>query len=197
MREENRLKILEFLAEGGQTIVNLFFIFTLPYGTSYSRMDFSVAQRHGTWAKKIRETEANKKKKQNFYNLLYKLREEELILRRQKGKGCFFKITSEGKKILEALKLKKMNALPPVEYKSESDNLLKIVIFDIPEKERRKRDWLRDVLKNLKFEMLQKSAWAGKIKLPQAFLEDLERLNLLSFVEIFAISRTGSLKQLA
>lgn len=197
MKEENKLKILEFLAEGGQVIADLLFVFTLPYGTSYSRMDCLTAQRQGKWAKKVSNIEINRKKKQNFYDLLYRLRKEGLILGCRKDKGCFFKITKKGEKILEALRIKKADALPPPEYNSESDNLLKIVIFDIPEKERRKRDWLRDVLKNLEFKMLQKSVWAGKIKLPKVFLEDLEKLNLLSFVEIFAISRTGSLRQLA
>lgn len=192
MKGENKLKILEFLAEGDQLISDLLFIFTLPYGTSYSRMDYLVAQRQGVWAKKI----IKKEKKQNFYDLLYRLRKEGLISECKKNQGCFFKISSKGEKILEALRLKRANALPAASYKTESDNLLKIVIFDIPEKERRKRDWLRAALKNLEFNMLQKSVWAGKIKLPQEFLADLNKLNLLSYVEIFAISRTGSLKQL-
>ncbi len=173
-------------------ISNLFYIFTMPYGTSYSRMDFLIAQRQGTQANKT----IKKEKKQNFYDLLYHLRKEGLVLECKKDKSCFFKITSKGKEILEGLRLKKANALPATKYRTESDNLLKIVIFDIPEKERRKRDWLRSVLKNLEFNMLQKSVWAGRIKLPQDFLTDLNRLNLLSYVEIFAISRTGSLKQL-
>lgn len=173
-------------------ISNLLSIFTMPYGTSYSRMDFLIAQRQRIRAKKT----IKKEKKQNFYDLLYRLRKEGLVLECKKDKSCFFKITSKGKEILEGLRLKKANALPTASYKTENDNLLKIVIFDIPEEERRKRDWLRAALKNLEFKMLQKSVWAGKIKLPQGFLADLEKLNLLPYVEIFAISRTGSLKQL-
>ncbi len=173
-------------------ISDLLLIFTMPYGTSYSRMDFLIAQRQGIRAKKT----IKKEKKQNFYDLLYRLRKEGLVLERKKDKDCFFRITAKGKEILEGLRLKKVNALPTTSYKAENDNLLKIVIFDIPEDERRKRDWLREALKNLEFNMLQKSVWAGKIKLPQEFLADLNKLNLLPCVEIFAISRTGSLKQL-
>lgn len=192
MRSENKLKILEFLAEGGQLISNLLFIFTLPYGISYSRMEFLTMQKQGIWSKKS----VGKEKKQNFYDFLYRLRKDGLVIEPKKGQGCFIKITSKGKEILEDLRLKKASALPSAEYKAENDNLLKIIIFDIPEKERRKRDWLRSALKNLEFNMLQKSVWAGKIKLPQEFLADLNKLNILPYVEIFAISRTGSLKQL-
>lgn len=192
MRGENKLKILEFLAEGGQMISDLLFIFTMPYGTSYSQMDSLIAERQGIRAKKT----IKKEKKQNFYDFLYRLRKDRLIMEAKKDKGCFVKITSKGKEILKGLRLKKANALPTASYKTENDNLLKIIIFDIPEEERRKRDWLRSALKRLEFNMLQKSVWAGKIKLPQEFLVDLDKLNLLPCVEIFAISRTGSLKQL-
>ena len=44
--------------------------------------------------------------------------------------------------------------------------------------------------------MLQKSVWIGKTILPEELLDDLERLNLLSYVEIFAITKTGTIKQL-
>ena len=81
-------------------------------------------------------------------------------------------------------------------YKTESDDELKIIIFDIPEKERQKRDWLRSVLKNLKFSMLQKSVWAGKIKLPKQFLEDLSKNKIIPYVDIFTISKRVSLRKL-
>jgi hypothetical protein len=44
--------------------------------------------------------------------------------------------------------------------------------------------------------MVQKSVWVGKTKIPQDFLDDLFKLKLVDFVEIFEISRTGSLKHL-
>ena len=72
-----------------------------------------------------------------------------------------------------------------------------IVSFDVPEKEKRKRGWLRSTLKNLGFRMLQKSVWIGKVKIPEAYLEDLKRLRLLSYIEIFAISKRGTIRHIA
>ena len=71
-----------------------------------------------------------------------------------------------------------------------------IVVFDVPEKERRKRDWLRSVLKRLELKMVQKSVWIGKVKIPKELLDDLFNLKLLDYVEIFEVSKSGSLRQL-
>ena len=71
-----------------------------------------------------------------------------------------------------------------------------IVVFDIPEKERSKRAWIREVLKNLDLKMIQKSVWVGKVKIPKQFIDDLDKFNMVDFVEIFEISKAGSLKQI-
>lgn len=60
-----------------------------------------------------------------------------------------------------------------------------IIAFDIPEQYKRKRAWLRFELKNLGFEMLQKSLWLGPAPLPKEFLKTLSDLNLLNFVKFF------------
>jgi len=86
--------------------------------------------------------------------------------------------------------------LPNNKYKSQSNDTLKIVIFDIPEREREKRDWLRIALKNLNFNMVQKSVWIGKAKLPKEFVQDLNRMNIFTYVEIFAVTKAGSLRSL-
>src|SRR3989338_825438 len=70
-----------------------------------------------------------------------------------------------------------------------------IISFDIPEKFRRKRDWLREVIQNLGFKMVHKSVWVGNIKLPEQLIFDLERVNILEFIEIFEVTKTGTLKK--
>src|SRR3989344_2266184 len=91
---------------------------------------------------------------------------------------------------------RKEKSLPESKYPIQEKDELKIIIFDIPEAEKRKRAWLRSVLRNLEFTMIQKSVWSGKTKLPQEFISQMHKLNLLSYVEIFTISKTGSLKKL-
>ena len=84
--------------------------------------------------------------------------------------------------------------MPTKKYKKEKGEKTAIIIFDIPENERRKRNWVREALKNMDFKMVQKSVWIGKIKIPKEFLNNLEVLELLDFVKIFEISKTGSLE---
>lgn len=69
-----------------------------------------------------------------------------------------------------------------------------IVAFDIPEKERKKRAWLRIELSNYGFAALQKSVWIGKGPLPASFIEDLDYLNIRSGVHIVGISKSGTLQ---
>jgi len=193
MKGENRLKILEFIKDSVESIEDLIFIFTLPYGTSYSRAETLLEKRRDfrgrTTIKKI-----DKKTRRRFSDFLYRLKRDELVYEVKKDNKCFLKITLKGAELLQK---RCFNIFPVGRYESIKDKTLKIIIFDIPEKEKRKREWLRYILKNLGFEMLQKSVWAGKIKLPEEFIKDLEKINILSYVEIFAISRTGTLKQIA
>ena len=44
--------------------------------------------------------------------------------------------------------------------------------------------------------MIQKSVWIGKVKIPKEFLDDLFKLRLIDYIEIFEISKAGSLKNL-
>lgn len=60
-----------------------------------------------------------------------------------------------------------------------------IIAFDIPEKYRKKRDWLRIELISLGFVQLQKSVWFGPSPLPNKFMEDLKELNMFAFMKFF------------
>jgi len=43
--------------------------------------------------------------------------------------------------------------------------------------------------------MIHQSVWVGKIKIPRQFILDLEEINILGYIEIFEISKMGSLKK--
>ena len=187
-----RLIILEKLGEAARLADDLFFIFTLPYGSSLGKMRHELAKKHATEAKKSQA----KQERLRFHDLLYRLHQDHLIENIRKDSKKFIRITQKGRKYLRKLRLNRSSALPDTGYQRGSDNVLKIVIFDIPEVMKRRRDWLRSALKNMGFTMLQKSVWVGKTQLPQEFIEDARKLGLLPYVEIFAISKTGSLKQL-
>lgn len=105
--------------------------------------------------------------------------------------NVLWKITSIG-----VSKLKYITNRSKANYEAEQDNKIKIVVFDVPEKEKWKRGWLRDALRSLDFKMLQKSVWAGKSKIPEAFLEDLRKKHLLGCVHILEVSKAGTVREL-
>lgn len=69
-----------------------------------------------------------------------------------------------------------------------------IVIFDVPEKRRKLRDYLRTELVDLGYEQLQKSVWIGAGPLPAAFMDFIKEKELLDTVHIFIIATKGTIK---
>ena len=63
-----------------------------------------------------------------------------------------------------------------------------IVAFDISEKDRGMRAWLRNQLKIFGYVMLQKSLWQGPGPLPRAFGDRLVNLGIKKNVRVFAIT---------
>lgn len=138
----------------------------------------------------LQSTDAVFSNKQQFYNLLTKLKNQGLVEKKISKHGILWKITSAG---LQKLRIFKENRK---EYETVSDNKPKIVAYDIPEREKQKRAWLREVLRLLGFQMLQKSLWMGKSKIPEDFLLDLRKKGIIDCVHIFEITKTGTIREL-
>jgi len=194
--------ILETLKDLGKFSIDFVDAMTSDYGSSYKKLRQMITYSsfyHELFLKPQRLTpsEYQKLERQRFYNLLSHLQKEGLVEKHKnkKGRNSFWVITPKGEKKLKKLKEKQDKVLPKLSYKLEKDNELKIIIFDIPEKERHKRDWLRQNLLALDFKPLQKSVWIGYTKLPEEFFEELKNLNLLSYIEIFTIHKTGTIKK--
>lgn len=182
-------KILDILDESLFTFGDLFMaIMRAGYGASYHKLEYEFQKESSRRLKGKDLLETRTK----FSNLLYKLKKDGLI--KDDKKRHTFSITAAGREKLSFLKHRK---LPASLYVQKSSSTFTIVAFDIFEKERRKRHWLREVLKNMGLKMIQKSVWMGKVELPQEFLHDLQELNLLDCVEIFQITKTGSLRQVS
>ncbi len=69
----------------------------------------------------------------------------------------------------------------------EVDEDRMIVMYDIPEKLRSKRDRLRDGLKILGFKQKQQSVWIGPAPLPREFVEFLGELRILKYINFFQV----------
>jgi DNA-binding transcriptional regulator PaaX len=109
-------------------------------------------------------------------------------LNRLRKSGCIDKnndgwlITNKGREILSRVSSQYITS--PFDSKSTKNT---IISFDIPERDRKTRGWLRNQLKIFNFEMLQQSLWFGPGPLPKEFLSRIINLGIKKNVKIFTI----------
>jgi len=138
------------------------------------------------WRKLLGLNDSYKFSKQTFSSILWRLQSQGLAAKSPKGWG----ITALGGDLIKKIKRAEDSNL------SSEDGIMRLVIFDIPERERKKRIWLRIELTGYGYTLLQKSVWVGYRPLPQNFLEDLDYMNLMRCIHIFSISRAGTLEKI-
>ena len=110
-----------------------------------------------------------------FNNNLYRLKKKGL-LNFDSNKDIIFNKNNLNKHIL----FSKISEKPAGDTKV-------MVLFDIPERKRKIRNWLRLQLKLWDFEMLQQSVWLGKGPLPKEFNMRLRFLDISECVKTFKI----------
>lgn len=123
----------------------------------------------------------------NFSAILSRLKQQGLVDKSGRHGQSLWFITKKGREKLISYKLP---VLP------KPDNLPRLVIYDIPETEKRKREWVRIELVACDYHQLQKSVWLGYRPLPQKFIESLDNLKLKGKVQIFGISKKGTLEEI-
>ncbi|MFA6136272.1 MAG: hypothetical protein WC705_02855 [Candidatus Paceibacterota bacterium] len=192
MKGDKTLEVLELL-EGGFEFFGAFVeaFLSAGYGASSSRLDYE----HNKALDRRSEEKQKLEERRRLHSLIYKLKKEGLITSAKKKESIPF-LTKKGIASLKILRKKKSNSLPVPDYKTNKSNDITIVTFDVPEKEKRKRYWLRVALKNMDFYMIQKSVWFGKVGLPESFIEDVRRINVLGYLEIFKVTKSGTLRKI-
>ncbi|HRY62827.1 MAG TPA: hypothetical protein P5056_03610 [Candidatus Paceibacterota bacterium] len=142
------------------------------------------------------KVDAKTPRKQNFYTTLNYLKNGGFIKKEKTKNGILWSITSAGVEKLNKIHKRSLNSKSNIDYaKKIGDNLI-IIAFDIPEKLSRNRYWLRGALKYFDFEMIQKSVWVGRCKLPEQFIRDLKNREILNCVDIFEVGNKGTLHRL-
>lgn len=137
--------------------------------------------------------EWRRQEEKKFYALLSKMHSEKLIEKRG-GIDSLWKLTEKGLgRLAHILEYPSSSELPNRNYDKEKSKELILVIFDIPEKFKHKRVWLRKCLRNFEFQMLQRSVWIGKYEIPGSFIHDLRDLKILSYIHILTVQKSGSL----
>lgn len=100
------------------------------------------------------------------------------------NKNGLWRTTGKGKDYI-GNKRKKLQIFSRDKARNRKKDL--VIIFDIPEDNRSKRDRLRDMLQMLDFKYLQKSVWIGPSPLPKEFIEYLNQNNILKFIKFFKV----------
>ncbi len=116
---------------------------------------------------------------------LHRLQKDGLV---EKSGLRIWKITKKGREMAGAMKV----TIPTPSMKTSAERNT-IVMFDVPEIDKKKRARLRSELAGLGFELLQKSVWIGGGPLPKEFIEYLRYMRLLPHVHIFSINKRGTI----
>ena len=183
MKGEHTLQILKLLEDGpldGTQLIRKFF----PVGYEPSFQVLARERGRAAAAKAIRL---------RYRNFLYKLERSNLVAARPLEGSIIFSISDAGRKKLTILKNRR--GLPPVKtYKKEKGAGPILVTFDIPERRRAERDWLRRVLRHLEFTLVDRGVWIGGNRLPLNLLADLNSRQLSKNFHSFRILKSGVLK---
>ena len=195
-------KILSALESGKDASVDVLGSYLLagmshnPKKSLQAVNNFIESRKEGRKAK-----EEDRQDVRRFYSLVSYLKQDGLIRKEKITGKITISITDKGKRKLEFLKESYSIQLPSFRYEYESereisqDNAVTIVTFDVPEKERSKRDWLRCALNNMEFNMIHKSVWMKSGQIPERFLDDLKAMKMAKYLEIFAVTKNGSLRK--
>ena len=79
--------------------------------------------------------------------------------------------------------------LPP------EDGVTRLITFDIPEKDRRKRNWLRKELIACDYTLLQRSVFIGKRPLPEELMTQINELHISQYLHIVSVDKKGTLSK--
>jgi DNA-binding transcriptional regulator PaaX len=111
---------------------------------------------------------------------IHRLQRKQLIHCERRGNKLVFMLTEDGEREAETIKTKLESSKP-----KKWDGKWRVIVFDVPEKSRGKRDVLRRELVNFGFMQLQKSVWVYPHALPQEFKDLWERTGIYKHCVVF------------
>lgn len=136
----------------------------------------------------LRKTRDKNIEIEHFRNILSRLKKSKLI---QSSKRGFWHITAKGKGYVDFLH--RRGAYEEFKNNNKKKKSDVIIVFDIPEVSRKKRDYLRFELLALGYKPIQKSVWLGCGPLPQEFIKYLKEMKTLDYIHIFSIKEFGTI----
>jgi CRISPR-associated endonuclease Cas2 len=67
-----------------------------------------------------------------------------------------------------------------------------MVIYDVPEEQKKERDWFRRHLKKFGYIMIQRSIWVGPSPLPKDFIDYVKSIGLKDKLKTFKLAKEYS-----
>ncbi len=128
----------------------------------------------------------------HHYHQAIKRLEKRGLVKLQPGPKIKIFITRKGRKYLGDYKNKEMIIRQPKKW----DGRWRLVIFDIPEKNKEQRNAFRSYLKHLGFSQVQQSVWAHPYPCQKEIGTLCELYNLTPYVSIFIGNHFGDDKEL-
>lgn len=172
--------ILEHLAESGTGMIDTFLAPQRP-GIKFTR---TVLTAYDTYYS------SRPAAKHSLSSTLYRLKKEGLVASIGPKKKMVWTITKEGRKFLKQASHRSARNVYTL---APEDGLTRLVTFDIPEQQQKKRRWLHAELLACGFHPLHKSVFIGKRSLPSDFIKNLDELSLGKYVHIVGIEKSGTL----
>ena len=115
-------------------------------------------------------------KENSARTILWRLQKRGLI----KKEESHYKLTSEGFNIVKIFQKKEQS-------EELWDGKWRMIMFDIPEKKRKKRDWLRWQLLLLDYKPVQKSVFIGKQPIKKDLYEEFLKQKLNQYIRLIII----------
>ena len=164
--------VLEKLAEFGEGTLDAFFPPNYP--------------ETAIWRPLLGLDRKKKVKRRTISTILWRLKQQGFVERTGAKKIARWQVTPKGKTELKRQASSHLNTTKP-------DGITRLVIFDIPEHERSKRDAIRAELVGYEFKQLQKSVWIGYCPLPEDFITLIETLELSDKIHILSVRDHGTI----
>lgn len=183
--------ILNTLSAGARGASDLFeFVRRTPKGTSVASLEFierAIQRDRG-------KRESEERERRVFSTTIWRLKRDGLV----ESEGRKVSLTSRGIAWLAKRREKQRSrgTLPKRKYTREEGKDTVVVSFDIPEHDRRKRDWFRCVLVGLGYEMVHRSVWVGRMRIPRDLLDDMRAIKIVEYVKMFAVTKRGTLERI-
>ena len=163
-------------------------------GTLLSEFLTAFGEASGFFEWPIEYSEAWRRKqltraKRKYYPVVYRAKKAGLVKEISKNGKKFLQLTAKGE-------LEKLVVLMNVVRQPNWDGKWRMVIFDIPENAREKRDVLRRILKKFGFAKLQGSVFINPYPLNREAVGYLSRSGLMPYIRIIKVEEMDNDKDL-